>query len=82
MPWTYESARFTLSDGTTYIPDFYLVEEDRHIEIKGHLTDAAKRKLGLFRKEYPRIRFKIVDKSAYEYIERIWSERIPNWEKK
>lgn len=36
--WTYEPERFYFSDGTSYLPDFYLPKKDTWIEVKGRLS--------------------------------------------
>lgn len=78
--WKYETSRFELSDGTTYIPDFYLTEEDRYVEIKGYLSKIAEKKLMLFRTEYPSISLEIIDETQYRRLEALWKLRVPNWE--
>jgi len=35
IEWQYEPKRFLLSNGTTYIPDFYLPKHDMWLEVKG-----------------------------------------------
>ncbi len=48
IEWQYEPKRFKLSDGLRYTPDFFLPEQDLWIDVKGRLTDKAKRKHKLF----------------------------------
>jgi intein/homing endonuclease len=52
IPYEYEPKSFLLSDGTRYIPDFYLPSEDLWIEIKGRLERKSEDKMELFVKEY------------------------------
>jgi hypothetical protein len=48
--WEYEPARWKLSDGTSYTPDFW-VSSVGHAEIKGWLRDKAKVKLDQARED-------------------------------
>jgi hypothetical protein len=51
IKWQYEPKAFDLGN-TTYTPDFYLLESDTWVEIKGYWRDDAKKKFDLFRKKY------------------------------
>jgi len=42
--WLYESCRFDL-DNTSYAPDFYLIHDDRYIEVKGYMSPEAQEKI-------------------------------------
>jgi len=46
----------------TYRPDFYLPETDEYIEIKGYWRDDAKVKFNAFKRQYSKIKIKIVNK--------------------
>ena len=61
IEWDYEPKAFDLGNAT-YIPDFYLPEEDKYIEIKGYFDKRTKDKLLLFEKMYPDIKLEIVMK--------------------
>jgi len=39
IKWEYEPNSFLLSDGTSYIPDFYLTEMDIWLEVKGVICE-------------------------------------------
>ena len=58
--WKHEHRTFTLSNGTSYTPDFYLVKKKKYVEIKGYTSKIAQEKMNLFRQEYPDIKFKIL----------------------
>jgi len=58
--WKYEHKTFPLSNGTTYTPDFYLTKKRKYIEIKGFMRKDARNKLKLFKKEYPKIKIKVL----------------------
>jgi len=60
-PWEYEKHRFHIkSINTTYIPDFYLPEEDKFVEIKGYWYPQSKRKFKAFVREYSSINIEII----------------------
>jgi len=61
IKWLYEPKAFDLGR-TTYRPDFYLPETDKYIEIKGWITDKAKKKMNKFKNRYPKINFNILTK--------------------
>jgi hypothetical protein len=44
---------FHLSNGQTYRPDLFLIDEQKWIEIKGYFRDSAKIKWALFTQDYP-----------------------------
>ena len=52
IDYLYEPETFTLPDGTTYTPDFYLPEKDLYIEVKGRFIGDAREKWNWFHKEY------------------------------
>lgn len=60
IKWEYEK-RFELIDDVWH-PDFYLSEYDLYIEVKGWLTENAKRKMIKFKNEYPNIKLRILEK--------------------
>jgi len=62
ISWVYERKAFSLSNGTTYRPDFYLLKKQKYIEIKGYITQMAYTKIKLFIDEYPNINYKILCK--------------------
>jgi DNA-binding CsgD family transcriptional regulator len=62
IEFTYEPKSFKLSNGTSYVPDFYLPKEDKFIEIKGYISSEQEAKYELFRIEYPNINWEILYK--------------------
>lgn len=62
----YEPQSFRLSDGTTYRPDLYIHETGELVEIKGCWLKNAKKKIKMFKREYPKIKFEIIDKIKYK----------------
>lgn len=50
----------------TYCPDFYLLEENNFVEVKGYFSEKDKRKMEIVRKTYPEISFEIYDKKRLD----------------
>lgn len=82
IKWQYEPKRFKLSNGRHYVPDFYLLELDMWIELKGFMRFDAKEKIEFFQKEYPDLKFKVIMQNSIEwkYIVDEYSLEISNWE--
>lgn len=51
VKYEYEPEGFELSDGTKYLPDFYLPESGWWVEIKGSMSDSDLHKIMQFRKD-------------------------------
>ena len=51
VAFVYEPEGFVLSDGTKYLPDFYLPDYDLFIEVKGIMSDLDQHKIDMFRKD-------------------------------
>lgn len=49
--YEYEPEGFELSDGTRYLPDFYLPESKSWFEVKGEMDEASAHKINTFAKE-------------------------------
>lgn len=66
----YEKFVFSLSNGTSYIPDFYINDTDEFVEVKGGWWNAkSKEKFDLFKEEYPGISIELIGPSKYwEYV--------------
>jgi len=82
--YEYEPKRFVIeTDGevvTTYLPDFYLVDLDRYIEIKGWWYPGDLRKVELFQEAYPDIGLDIIERADYKRLKSKFSKLVPNWE--
>lgn len=66
LQWAYEAHAWLLSDGSAYIPDFWVPSLDAYFEVKGWISEESSRKMRLFRKEYPTIDLRIVDREAFQ----------------
>lgn len=64
----YEPKSFRLSTGATYRPDFYVLELDIWIEVKGRWIADAYERFMLFKKEYPQIVIQVIDENKYKEI--------------
>jgi len=53
IEWNYEGIGYGLGIAGTYFPDFWLPEYSLWIEVKGFVTDIAKKKMTLFHELYP-----------------------------
>ena len=51
IKWEYEPEGFVMSDGTKYLPDFYLPESKTFFECKGIMSDFDQHKVDMFVKE-------------------------------
>lgn len=49
VKYQYEPEGYVLSDGTRYLPDFYLPDIKMWVEVKGVMSNADQRKIDLFR---------------------------------
>jgi|SRR5579859_4355731 len=63
IKWLYESKRFPIvvhGISMTYTPDFYLVNENKFIEVKGRLTEQDEVKYKAFRKQHPDVKWQML----------------------
>ena len=67
LHWKYEPKQFKLSDGSIYIPDFYIIEFNKWVEIKGFLWKKSKQKMDLFKKEYD-VHFELLRKEDLQRL--------------
>lgn len=68
--WLYECQSFKLINESPWHPDFYLIEYDLWVEIKGYLRESALRKMREFYTLYPNIRVNVLYLSDIEMIEK------------
>lgn len=66
IKWEYEPKRFILKEGGYYTPDFYLIEEERFVEIKGYWWKKSKERFERFRKEYPMINIEVINEEIWK----------------
>ena len=59
---------FTLSDGRTYIIDFYDKHRDVYVEVKGLWRDDAREKFDLFKGDNPSLSVEVWDKSILKQL--------------
>lgn len=67
IKWLYESKRFYFKD-CTYCPDFYLPDQDLYIEIKGYWRENTKKRFDLFKKNYSKIKIKLLMQKDLEKL--------------
>lgn len=71
VEWLYEIKKFPityLNTSGTYTPDFYLIKENKYIEVKGWWRDDAKVKFESFQEQYPDIKIELYDKVKLKEI--------------
>jgi hypothetical protein len=78
ISFEYEKYRFKLKNKRVYVPDFKI--KNTFYEIKGYWLKNAKIKFEQFKKQYPNIKVKIIDKREYEKLVKKYSLKIENWE--
>jgi len=77
VKFEYEPRNFSLNNGTTYTPDFYLPEYDIWWEVKGYWRDDAKEKIGKFFEKYPEENLRILyEQDLIELEERLKNEDV------
>ncbi len=69
IKWNFHSHKFNVGD-TTYQPDFYLIEEMKHVEIMTGSTayNANKKKIKKFQRMYPNIKFEILSPRGEKFF--------------
>lgn len=66
IKWLYEPEGFILSDGTRYLPDFYLPETETFVEVKGVMTQSDRHKVEQFVKDSGKAVVIIYDDFTFE----------------
>lgn len=66
--WSYEPKRFLLSEGS-YLPDFFVPEMEAYIEIKGWFDERGKRRVRMFRDEYPDLPLVVINQHTLRQFE-------------
>ena len=84
IDYEYETkrCRFNLDDVGILILDFYLPKYDIFIEVKGYLTDTARKKLQCFKQKFPELVKKVfvVDPDVYSILKSKYSDKVLTWE--
>ena len=78
---------FQLSNGSWYVPDFYLVDKDEYVEVKGYERNGVfpnKEKFEMFKIDYPDKKINIIFCTSNEWkeLESKYSSLLPLWETK
>ena len=69
--WDYEPRSFYLTDlHKSYIPDFFVEEDNLWIEVKGYWYKDAKEKWDAWRREYPELKIMLIDKKTLQELEK------------
>ncbi len=78
--WQYEPNRFRLNN-FVYIPDFYLPEFDKYVEISGFVREKKATKISIFNEKFPN-KLIHIDGTEYTILDNIYSDLVPSWEKR
>ncbi len=77
--WEYEPKIFQLKT-ISYTPDFYLIDEDLWIEVKGWMNVRSTTQMKEFGELFPRHRVQVVGHPEYNELRRIFASKIDAWE--
>jgi hypothetical protein len=92
IPYVYEPARFSVLEYRSYLPDFYLPNQQMYIEVKGHAKAGnawncqcegcmlCKNKIQYFKAIY-KVRLVVIGEKEYASITKCFSSLIAQWEK-
>ena len=76
IKYEYEPTSFELNEGDSYTPDFYLINNEEYIEIKGYARDLFKEKINRFKEQYPEIKLKIIYGQEYNNLLKNYKDKI------
>lgn len=76
IDYKYEPTTFKLKEGDSYTPDFYIIKEDKYIEIKGYVRNKFEEKLKRFQKQYPNIKIEIIGEKEYKNLIEKYQDNI------
>lgn len=83
LNFEFEQYHFKCSDGSIYIPDFYIPSKNEFIEIKGRLSDTKGiskfKEISSKEKTY---KWKFIGPNEYKTLSEKYSLKIKNWETK
>lgn len=80
--WKYEPQRFLFpNEGMSYLPDFYLPEINRYVELSGNVSPIKITKLSLFAKYYPEEHLYHITETEWKKFFTDFSKIIGEWEK-
>jgi len=72
LDWDYELESFDIGEGRKYTPDFWVYKKDGSlgyiVEIKGWYTEKAKRRVKLFKENFPKLNFKLLQEKNLQVL--------------
>ena len=74
--YEYEPKTFDLGE-MTYLPDFFIPSKNLYIEVKGYMSDKAKKQIELFNKNYWLM---VIDETYYNELSDCYKSLLNNWE--
>lgn len=75
IEYDYEEEYYTFSDGTQYLPDFFLPKYDQWVEVKGYMTDTDKAKIKMLEDEVAGSQVVVID----EHLHFTYLDGTPLW---
>jgi hypothetical protein len=69
MRWEYEPKRFDLGGSYTYLPDFYLPDEDMYVEVKGYYGPKSAETMSRMFEAHPDVSVAILQRLQIEALE-------------
>jgi hypothetical protein len=80
--WFYECCTFQIENSMSYTPDFYLLNEDKFIELKGRMDEKSKHKLDMMQLKFPWITIELIEGKEYNELRKKYKNVIEKWEGK
>lgn len=79
IEWVYEPEGYELSDGTLYLPDFYLPRANMIFEVKGVMTEFDEHKIRQWVADAHRPAAIGFPDGRFKACSRDWEEEVENW---
>jgi hypothetical protein len=80
--WFYECCTFQIENNVSYTPDFYLLDEDKFVELKGRMDERSKHKLDMMQLKFPWIKIELIEGKDYNELRKKYKSLLENWEGK
>lgn len=68
IKWMYEAKKFMLGGKKYYLPDFYLPDTEKYVEVKGKWYKKSKDKFAVFKELYPDVAIEIAGTEEIMFI--------------
>jgi hypothetical protein len=78
--YLYEAVWFELSNGLLFLPDFYVLDLEEFVEIKGVWYPDDFDRVECFRIDHPELSLRVIDETEYKRLYSKFKSIVPNWE--